>query len=75
METGLTMKNKICVVSCLPALDNKFYSRALEIQTYVIGKVFFVLDRSCWACEKYIAHSTATLRFLYQDRNGDEVTK
>ena len=32
METGLTMKNKICVVSCLPALDNKFYSRALEIQ-------------------------------------------
>ena len=26
------LKNKICVVSCLPALDNKFYSRALEIQ-------------------------------------------
>ena len=31
VETGLTMRNKICVVSCLPVLDNEFYSRALEL--------------------------------------------
>ena len=56
MQTGLSKKSKICVVSCFPALDNEFYSRASDLYPLLLGSQTICIGALCASPSTFQKH-------------------